>query len=98
MVIGYTDENECNFAIKFDDETKADEVKKAIQIGIGAWYEAAHDDIQPNEYWDKEDIERFYDCGYAEPTMELLDMWGIKHKVVDIENDDNGNVICDELV
>lgn len=60
MVIGYTDENECNFAIKFDDETKADEVKKAIQIGIGAWYEAAHDDIQPNEYWDKEDIEGFY--------------------------------------
>lgn len=98
MVIAYTDQNECDFAIRFDDESKADKVKEAIEVGINAWYEAANDDIEPNEYWDKEYIEGFYDCGYAEPTMELLDMWGIKHEVVDVEYDDNGNVICDELV
>ena len=98
MIIAYTDQNECDFAISFDDKSKADEVKKAIEVGINAWYEAAHDDIEPNEYWDKEYIEGFYGCGYAEPTSELLDMWGIEHEVIDIECDEEGNVICDELV
>jgi methyl coenzyme M reductase alpha subunit len=100
MIMAYTDSNECDFAIKFADENKADKVREAIEIGIDTWYAAAHDpdEIEANEYWDVEYIEGFYNCGYAEPTSELLDMWGIEHEIVDIECNENGEVICDELV
>lgn len=98
MIIAYTDDNECNFAVKFRDKNRAIEVKKAIEIGIDAWYSAANDEVEANEYWSKEYIEGFYDSGYAEPTSELLDMWGIEHEIVDVECDEDDNVICDELV
>ena len=73
-------------------------MKKAITIGIDAWYSASNDEVEANEYWSKEYIEGFYDSGYAEPTSELLDMWGIEHEIVDVECDEDDNVICDELV
>lgn len=98
MIIAYVDDNECNFAVKFTDKNRANEVKKAITIGIDVWYSAAHDEVEANEYWSKEYIEGFYNCGYAEPTSELLDMWGIEHEIVDVECDEDDNVICDELV
>ena len=101
MIIAYVDDNQCDFAVKFRDKNRAIEVKKAITIGIDAWYSAANEEVEANEYWSKEYIEGFYDSGYAEPTSELLDMWGIEHEIVDIEDvecDEDGNIICDELV
>lgn len=98
MIIAYVDDNECNFAVKFKDKNRAIEVKRAITIGIDAWYSAANDEVEANEYWSKEYIEGFYDSGYGEPTSELLDMWGIEHEIVDVECDEDDNVICDELV
>lgn len=98
MVIAYTDQNDCDFAVGFQDESQADKVKEAIIAGINAWYEAAHKDVEPNEYWSEEEIRAMYGDGYAEPTCELLDRWGIKYNIIDVEYDDDGEVICDELI
>ncbi len=98
MLIAYTDQNDCDFAVKFDDETKENEVRKAIQVGIDTWYEAAHTDIEGNEYFTKEEIEAFYESGYAEPTCEILDKLGIEYEIVDVEYNDNDEVVCDELM
>ena len=65
MIIAYVDDNQCDFAVKFRDKNRAIEVKKAITIGIDAWYSAANEEVEANEYWSKEYIEGFYDSGYA---------------------------------
>lgn len=93
MRIAHIDDNDCNFVVEFKNETDAPKVREAIKAGISAWYEAAHDTIEDNEYWDKEEIISFYNDGYAEPTVELLDRWGIEHKILDVEYDRNDNVI-----
>ena len=94
MILAMIDaQNECNFAIKFDDESQKEKVKEYMQAGLKAWYTAAHVDIEGNEYFTAEEIEAMYGDGYAEPTMELLDRYGIKGELVDIEYDDDDYVI-----
>ena len=97
MIIAHTDGNDLDFAIECA-ESVADKVKKAIDIGVSAWYQAAHEDVEPNEYWSAEEIEAMYGDGYAEPTMELLDRWGVEYKLVEFKVDEDDNIICDECV
>ena len=98
MVLAITDSNECDFAIKFDDANLIDKVKELAKIGLGTWYQAAHDD-KTNEYFTEEEVGAFYGSGYAEPTSELLDRFGIKHEIIDIEVDEDDNIInCDEVM
>lgn len=98
MVVAYTDSNDCNFAVKFENEADLHKVEEAVTAGIRAWYSATDDEIEGNEYFSSDEIEGFYAAGYAEPTMELLEKWGIAHEIVDVEYDENENVICDSLV
>ena len=87
MILAYTDSNDCDFAVKFNDESKADKVQEAINAGIDAWYEAANEEIEANEYWSEEEIRAMYNDGYAEPTCELLDRWGIEYEIVDVKGE-----------
>lgn len=106
MKIAYVDQNDCNFTVRFDNPEDADKVRQAIKIGIVAWYVAAHDneDIQDylmdegNEYFTADEIECMYDLGYAEPTTDLLLRWGIDHETLDVEYDEDDNIICDDIV
>ena len=97
MIIAYTDSNDLDFAIECAERV-ANKVKKAIDIGVSAWYQAAHEDVKSNEYWTAEEIEAMWGDGYAEPTMELLDRWGVECKLVGFKVDEDDNIICDELV
>ena len=99
MVFGLVDiQNDCSFAVKFDDVSKLDLVKQFAVEGLSTWYEAANEDIEANEYFTKEEIEGFYESGYAEPTSELLDRYGIRHEIIDIKCDENDIITnCDEV-
>ena len=92
MVIGYSDDNDLCFAIKIPYNNARDRVTEAIKVGVSAWYEAAHDDIEPNEYFTTEDIEGFYEIGYAEPTIELLDRWNIEYEFISLDDDEGVHV------
>ena len=100
MILGVFDSNDCDFGIKFDDVSKLDLVKKLAIDGLATWYEAANEDIEANEHFTAEDIEGFYWSGYAEPTCELLDRYGIEHEIIDLEFNDDGECIteCDETI
>ena len=103
MVIAIVDDNDCDFAIKFEDESVKDKVKEYMKAGLSAWYQAAHvddeDDVEDNEYFTGEDIIGFYDEGYAEPTMELLERFGIEAECIDVEYDNNDCVVnADEVI
>lgn len=100
MVIALLDQqNECNFAIKFEDETQKEKVKELMKAGLSCWYEAAHEIILDNEYFTAEEIKSMYGDGYAEPTMELLERNNIKAECVDIKYDDDDYVInADEVI
>lgn len=95
MLLAVRDSNECDFGIEFFDESKLELVEKLASAGLGAWYQSASDDMK-NEYFTEEEIESFYNDGYAEPTSELLDRYDIKYRIVDLEYDAHGNCICDE--
>ena len=100
MILGVVDwQNDCNFGIEFDAKEKLELVKKLAIDGLATWYQAAHDD-KTNEYFTKDEVEAFYDSGYAEPTSELLDRYGITHKIVDLKYDENNECVtkCDEVV
>lgn len=102
MVIAILDENECNFAVRFDDETKKEIVKELMIAGLSSWYEAANEDIEEiegNEYFTADEISMMYNDGYAEPTMELLKRYNINGEVIDVEYDKNDEVInADEVI
>ena len=101
MTIAIVDQNECNFGIKFEDESLKEKVKEYMQEGLAIWYMAAHDpeEIEENKYFTKEEILAFYGSGYAEPTMELLTKDGIQFECIDLEYDDDGEVInVDEVI
>ena len=101
MVLGVFDScNDCDCGIRFEDVDKLDLVKKLAIDGLATWYAAAHEDIEANEYFTEEEIEGFYWSGYAEPTSELLDRYGIEHEIINLEfNDDNECITeCDDEV
>ena len=83
MIIHYTDSNESNFAINILRRRDFERAKKLILEGIGAWYAAANDinEIEATEHFSKEDIANFYYDGYAEPTLKLLEMFNIPHRL-----------------
>ena len=92
MIIGYFDNNDCDFAIEVKPEYK-EQVKKFILEGISAWYGAAHTEIEPTEHFTVDDIESFYGSGYAEPTEELLTKHNIDFKLIDLIYDNDGELI-----
>ena len=99
MIIAQIDnENDCSFAIKFADETAKEKVIEYMEAGLSAWYEAAHDEIEDDEYFTADEKESFYWLGYAEPTLELMAKNHIDGDCVDIEYDNNGNVINADAV
>lgn len=100
MILAMTDSNECNFAIRFANEAARDQVEEYMREGLEAWYCAAHVPVDyEGKYWTNEDVECFYGMGYAEPTIELLDRFGIEHELVDIEYDENGDIAnADEVI
>lgn len=98
MVIAHTDGNDIDFCVKFEDETQANLVREAIQAGVDAWYQAAQPEIKDSEYFYKEEIESFWDEGYSIPTSILLQRWNVQHATNELTIDDNGNIICDELI
>ena len=93
MVLAITDSNECNFGIKFEDESKLELVKYVAQLGLYAWYQAAHED-KANPHFTEDEIDGFYWSGYAEPTSELLDRYGIKHEIVDYDENSDEVFYC----
>lgn len=99
MVIAQIDhENDCSFAIKFADEKAKEKVIEFMEKGLDAWYEAAHDNIEDDEYFTADEKESFYWVGYAEPTLELMKRNGIEGDCTDIEYDDNRNVVNADMV
>ena len=91
MRIGIFDDNECNFAVQVANDVNIEQVKELLKAGLGAWYQAANEDIEPNEYFNQDDIESFYWSGYSEPSCELLTRFNIPYEDIDILYDDNGN-------
>lgn len=100
MVIALLDQqNECNFSIRFDDESKKEMVKEFMRAGLSAWYEAAHDDIEENRYFTADEIAGFYDAGYGEPTLVLLKRYHVKADLIDCEYDEDDCVVnADEVI
>ncbi len=98
MILAVIDSfNHCNFGVRFCAKEKLVLVKKLALCGLKTWYQAAHDD-KKNEYFTEEEVEAFYESGYAEPASELLDRYGIEHEIVDLTYDEYGEAICDEAV
>ena len=98
MILGVIDSfNDCAFGIKLSDTKQIDLVKELALAGLASWYESANLDAEGNEYFTKEDIESFFDCGYAEPSSELLDRYHIEHTIVDLEIIE-GKYVCDDYV
>ena len=99
MIIAMLDNNDCNFAIKFNDKSQKKKIKEFMRAGLSAWYQAANEDIEGNEYFTAEEIEGMYDLGYAEPTCELLERNGIEAECIDVEYDEN-DCVCnaDEVI
>ncbi len=98
MTILCIDDNECNFGVRFDDESKKHLVKKAILEGLGTWYQASSDDFSGNQFFTAEEVEGFYDAGYAEPTSVLLKRWNVVHEITEWQNEDGSTIDCDEVV
>ena len=88
MIIALVDNyNDCSFAVKFDDKTVLEKVKKYMREGLEAWYCAAHEPIDyDGDLFTEAEIESFYDLGYAEPTSMLLDKDNIKHEIMDYKD------------
>ena len=85
MLIGYTDTNECNFAVNVLRKRDVKRAVKLIDEGITAWYRAAWDGrepIEPTENYSADEIEGFYGAGYAEPSLWLLEKFNIPHRHV----------------
>lgn len=84
MIIALVDNyNDCSFAVKFDDKTVLEKVKKYMREGLEAWYCAAHEPIDyDGDLFTKSEVASFYDLGYAEPTSILLDRDNIKHEIL----------------
>lgn len=93
-------QNDCSFAIKFANKAVKEKVEEYMREGLKAWYCAAHTPVDyEGKYWENEDVECFYDLGYAEPTLELLSRDNIEHEIVDIEYDEDDNVKnADEVI
>ena len=54
MVIAQIDhENDCSFAIKFADEAAKEKVMEFMNVGLEAWYAAAHPETWDKTYWSK---------------------------------------------
>jgi len=69
--------------------------KKLGVEGLLAWYCASHpEDWEDDEYFTRDDVESFYDLGYAEPAMMLLDKHGIKYTLEDVEYDEKDEIVC----
>ncbi len=98
MIIAYTDQNDCDFAIKLLDDSKAELAKELMSEGMDAWYSAAHVPVEATEHFTKEDVEAMYGDGYAEPTYKLLDRFKIPYEKIELQYDENGDVIADEMV
>lgn len=101
MILAMIDEeNDCSFAVMFANETTKEKVEEYMREGLDAWHCAADVPVDyEGKYWTNEDVECFFDLGYAEPTAELLDRFGIEHEIVDIEYDEDGNVSnADEVI
>jgi len=102
--IAFIDDNECNFAIRFEDESLKDKVRQYMQEGMTAWYCAAWSAEERKEYFEEtyftnEEVEGFYELGYTEPTCILLDRYGIKYELVDIKYNKNGEPVnVDEII
>ena len=78
----------------FVDKVKEEKVEELMRAGLDAWYQAANEDMNyENAYFSSEEISQFYCVGYAEPTMELLERYGIDAEVIDVEYDKNDEVI-----
>ena len=84
MTIAIIDElNDCSFAVRFEDKTKADIVRKAMIDGLDAWYAAAEETAE-SDVFTRAELDSFYNLGYAEPTMILLDKAGIEYAIEDV--------------
>lgn len=100
MVIAICDSNNQSFAVKFDDDSVKEQVKTCMKEGLDVWYCAAHVPVDyEGSLFTKEEVEDFYDLGYAEPTEILLDRLGISYEIADIETDDDDFIInVDEVI
>jgi hypothetical protein len=94
--------NDCDFALKIDDQyrNKIKDIKEFCLAGLQAWYRSCHEDLteEDTKYFSKEEIDSFWGCGYAEPSMELLKKNGIEAELTDCEYDEEENELispCD---
>lgn len=95
--------NYCNFGILLEDAKDAPKAKEYGIAGLDAWYQATLDpEERDSKYFTAEDIEGFYDLGYAEPTEMLLENDGIEFKIVDLryadDDEECADPICDDIV
>lgn len=88
--------NDCSFAIEIYDASQIELAKELMRAGLSAWYEAAHENIEDDEYFTAEEKSAMYNDGYAEPALELLERYGIEHKLIELEYDDDGIPLVDE--
>ena len=92
--IAYVDGNACDFCLEIEDDSKADLAKELIHAGVDAWYQAA-DENRENNYFSPDEVDGFYDFGYAEPSMLLLERYGIAFKHCEMAYDREGEPVCD---
>lgn len=100
MKIGIIDGagNDLTFVLEVE-EKDADIAMKCGAKGLDAWYCASHpEDWENDEYFTQEDVDSFYDLGYAEPAEMLLERYCVSYKLLDPEYDEDDNLICDAYV
>lgn len=88
--------NDCSFAVEIYDASQIELAKELMHAGLSAWYEAAHENIEDDEYFTAEEKSAMYNDGYAEPALELLERYGIEHKLIELDYDNNGTPLVDE--
>ncbi len=97
MTIALIDQtNDCSFAIEIYDASQIELAKELMSAGLSAWYEAAHENIEDDEYFTAEEKSAMYDDGYAEPALELLERYGIECKLIDLEYNEDEEPIADK--
>ena len=92
MFIGVQSSMNPDMGFVVEVNERIEEAKELIKVGFEAWF-AATDDYKPNPYYTEEDLATWYDMGYAEPSVILLDRNGIPHSDVYTCFDEDGEFV-----
>ena len=87
-IICVTSTNDLSFEILIKNDNQLGTAIKAVQEGWDAWNAATNPDDWEGKYFNKDDVESFYNIGFTEPAQILLDRLNIEYECISCYDDD----------